>query len=808
MDPLYAPLPDDLELRAQRAFLRRLARGLLGDDAAAEDVVQEAELRALERGPAQPESVRTWLATVTRRLALNVRRANERRAAREQSVARAEAQPGPDEALEGLDLQRAVLEAVRALDEPHRTVLWQRYYEDRSPGEIAERLGLPLATVKTRLRRGLERLRRALDEQSGGRREAWAVGLVVLARNGRTGAAAATVAALAGVLAMKTLMMVCALTVLAALVWRGRTSPPASAPEADVSLAFDPPAPVIESSPEQAPMEAVREGVALPDAKESFSADVGGTLDLGVFWDDDTAAAGVGFTLWPEDDPLADLHALEFQTDDDGHARIDGLPAGCHALYGDRGTQAKVWLEAGKELGMKLYIPLGVDVLGSVVDGTGQPVGGAEVWGESAPHRSGSVGGSVVAITGADGSFRLRSLGSDQMLGAFAPGYAPAFLERLQLLAPVAGEHELRVTLVLDREGYTLAGCVLDHEGRPVDRARVAIGTKGNVVADHWRPRARLLWTDAEGRFEAPWLESEVPAGGVQVLAADHALARVEFPEEDAELVVHLGVGVTIEGVVTDADGEPVSGADVTVFRAGGIEPESSPFRLPRVRTGEDGSYRLEHVPAGQVELTAGVGNTTGRQPAGASGTRELTDGALVRWDFELVRSPTITGHVLDPEGNPVPGRPVIVNSERRIVTGVVSDANGAFTFTPDEPDAEWSLAVYGGNEVLDQRDHVRVGDDVVLVAREHHGRILGGFTDRAGLAREGERLRVWREAESDLLPLAESSLDAQGAFAFEGVAPGRYRVTIVSGERPLVTGTWFDLAEDQTVDLGWLETQ
>jgi len=32
--------------------------------------------------------------------------------------------------------------------------------------------------------------------------------------------------------------------------------------------------------------------------------------------------------------------------------------------------------------------------------------------------------------------------------------------------------------------------------------------------------------------------------------------------------------------------------------------------------------------------------------------------------------------------------------------------------------------------------------------------------------------------------------------------------VTILSGERPLVEGSWFDLAEDQTVDLGWLETR
>src|SRR5688572_25328345 len=90
------------ELLAQRAFLRRLARGMLGDDALAEDVVAEAELRALERGPGSGRGLHAWLATVTRRLALNARRARDRRTLHEAAGARSEAQGGPDEALAGL----------------------------------------------------------------------------------------------------------------------------------------------------------------------------------------------------------------------------------------------------------------------------------------------------------------------------------------------------------------------------------------------------------------------------------------------------------------------------------------------------------------------------------------------------------------------------------------------------------------------------------------------------------------------------------------------------------------------------------
>jgi DNA-directed RNA polymerase specialized sigma24 family protein len=121
------------DLLAQRAFLRRLARGLLGDDGLAEEVVAEAELRAHMCGPRERGALANWLATVTRRLALNAARARERRREHEHRAARPEAVPGHDEALEGLELQRRVLAAVQALDEPLRTVLWQRFYEDRPP---------------------------------------------------------------------------------------------------------------------------------------------------------------------------------------------------------------------------------------------------------------------------------------------------------------------------------------------------------------------------------------------------------------------------------------------------------------------------------------------------------------------------------------------------------------------------------------------------------------------------------------------------------------------------------------------------
>jgi hypothetical protein len=408
-----------------------------------------------------------------------------------------------------------------------------------------------------------------------------------------------------------------------------------------------------------------------------------------------------------------------------------------------------------------------------------------------------------------DGSFRLRGLGRNHALGAFAPGYAPAFLERLYFLAPADGELEVRVTLVLDRPGHTLAGRVLDRDGNPLEGARVAIGARSSAISvrpdgreELW-PRARLSWTDENGRFGAPWVELDA----VHVLAPDHALARAEARAVIGELLVRLEGGATIEGTVRASDGRPVPAARVAVYRAGALGIAASPFELPSTRTGADGAYRLEHVPSGEVELVAGFDGLGAGPRIGVRATRACADGEYVRWDLELVAARAITGRVVDPAGIPLGGRTILVSNES-VMKSLTTDAEGAFAFTPNDPGGEWTFTLTGAGGVLDQREHVHVGDEVELVAIVHQGRIRGGFSDRAGLVRVGERVRAVRAAAGDELMIVETDVDASGAFAFEEVASGRYRVIILSGERELVRSPWFDLGDGGTLELDWLETR
>ena len=163
------PIPAEALIEHQ-AFLRALARGLLADPEAAEDVVQETWLAALTRAPAAPDSLRAWLARVARNAALNLRRGERRRAARERASAREEAAPLESEVAERLAEQARVAEAVRALREPYRTTIFLRYAEGLPPREVARRLGVPVETVRSQQKRGLAELRRRLERDLGGQR--------------------------------------------------------------------------------------------------------------------------------------------------------------------------------------------------------------------------------------------------------------------------------------------------------------------------------------------------------------------------------------------------------------------------------------------------------------------------------------------------------------------------------------------------------------------------------------------------------------------------------------------------------------
>ncbi len=148
-----------------RRYERRLyglGLKLLGDRSLAEELVQETFVR-LWRNAAQfdPDrgSVATFLFTIARRIAVDLwRRPSSRPFMPEPAD---EASPGDpvERALVGL----TVRDALESLSPDHRQVLELSYRRDLTQRDIADRLGVPLGTVKTRTFYALRALKQALE---------------------------------------------------------------------------------------------------------------------------------------------------------------------------------------------------------------------------------------------------------------------------------------------------------------------------------------------------------------------------------------------------------------------------------------------------------------------------------------------------------------------------------------------------------------------------------------------------------------------------------------------------------------------
>jgi RNA polymerase sigma-70 factor (ECF subfamily) len=149
-----------------RGELQVHAYRMLGSLDDAQDAVQEAFLgvwRAADRFIAERAKPSTWLLTLVHRRAVDlVRREQRRRAEPLRPDTEAGAEPA-DEA-EVAMRRETIREALRELPPEQREAIELAYYGGYTQSELAERLGQPLGTIKSRMFTGLSRLRELLGE--------------------------------------------------------------------------------------------------------------------------------------------------------------------------------------------------------------------------------------------------------------------------------------------------------------------------------------------------------------------------------------------------------------------------------------------------------------------------------------------------------------------------------------------------------------------------------------------------------------------------------------------------------------------
>ncbi len=162
-------------VRRYRAVALRAATIAGGGDEA-EDAAQEAFVKAyralgsFRRGA----PFRPWLLRIVANEARNRARSSRRRTqlalrAAAMDAPSGDAAPSPEGAILAEDDRRALQDAMNALGERDRMAIGYRYFLDLSEGEMAQALGWPRGTVKSRLSRAMARLRETLEAQGGDR---------------------------------------------------------------------------------------------------------------------------------------------------------------------------------------------------------------------------------------------------------------------------------------------------------------------------------------------------------------------------------------------------------------------------------------------------------------------------------------------------------------------------------------------------------------------------------------------------------------------------------------------------------------
>jgi RNA polymerase sigma factor (sigma-70 family) len=741
--PAQLPIED---LLAHSDWVRRLVGGLVFDPSRADDAVQETWAAALERPPREDVDLRAWLAAVARNAVRKLGRGESRRKQREQVAAQLEAPPDTVDVLAKARLQRRMVDAVLELDEPYRTTLLLRFFEELPPREIAQRLDRPVNTVRTHLERGLAKLRSELDAEYGDR-ETWGFALLPLCVD-------RTMLATSGSLLLKTggILMLCKYVLPAAVVvslfavWIGSDAEPDTIIDVatrDVDeLSADPVAKAPIAVPSTDLAADSREELPIADTTPSTAAaaplqhyagrvvDLAGRSLAGVelqladpdrprYRDGRFRVDGLDYLFEPEElealesDPQAVLERLPGLDDPQDFARlIAGEEVGVHSVVTDQEGlfaadfefEEGLWSAADENTAIlsrgRRKLPSGEseqvyvmtelsELTGRVVDEGGRPIESVRVMAYLRPSR---LPGFPVILEDEE-PLRSAWAAETDSAGRFTitrcaviPGATVRFTaERYEsLMHTISGSDsgELEIVLLRSPERKRVAGRVVDQAGQPAIHAPVTLD---------WRESM----TDEQGQFyfEVDSLDGDsvlvaYQQGYAPAIMDDLSERLEEDPEGCSALLLQLGGATSsIGGRVVDERGSGIHGVAIWVMDS---------TRLPRSAFPLEGRLSTSKWEAGQTD-EAGRFELQGlyREDYDLAFVR-LGDGASIRLndvpidttDLNVAMDDSLyirelQGRVLDRRGR------VVVGAELAALVMTYEEAGGGTRYTSRFPKGE-----------------------------------------------------------------------------------------------------------------------
>jgi RNA polymerase sigma-70 factor, ECF subfamily len=154
-------------------FLYGLALRILGNQADAEEVILDVYQHVWNHGDLYDDArgnVWSWLAVVTRNRSIDRLRQSSTRRAREAPIESEHERPGSAAAPESLSIleqeRKIILAAMNSLRVDQRQAIELAFFQGLTHAEIAEQLGAPLGTIKSRIRVGLRRLKETMPPRA------------------------------------------------------------------------------------------------------------------------------------------------------------------------------------------------------------------------------------------------------------------------------------------------------------------------------------------------------------------------------------------------------------------------------------------------------------------------------------------------------------------------------------------------------------------------------------------------------------------------------------------------------------------
>jgi RNA polymerase sigma-70 factor (ECF subfamily) len=795
------PLDLDQELRRHGGALRRLARELVRDGAAADDAVQETWLHAARRPPDERAQLGGWLATVLRRVVARSRRGERRRVERERAAVVGVAEPDHAEVAARAEIAQRLLAAVNELDAPYRDTIWQRYFEDLPPRAIAQRSGVPVATVKSRLQRGLQQLRGRLGEEG---ESDWRVALSAAFGFGEGAATVATAAAWQGGLLMVawTKMAVAVGVVAVAALWwwwpehtaQPMTTSEASSPAVAAAAGQTLPDPMVQRVAAEPPVVAELEAAAPKTEAGVLPAHVRGRVVAAETGDplpgiEIYGSRSFGEVKWQPD------HSLQVTAADGGFefAVVAGKTPSLTMRGPDRVTC--IWNGAilapgrSEQIG-DLPLPMGVQVRGRLVDESGDPVRLQLLlelhergeWSDALMARGLRALG-MQTRTSPDGTFVLPRLVGPGLCFWHMPlvgDYELVRPTKSEIPVDGAGVFDLTVRLrptirgfVVDESGAAIAGIGLADQQTPIVQVRT--GDDGSFAL------TKMLAGDASGAtvFVSDAGTFVPPAPIVDVAWGTQGLRIVlrRAPSSVVQVAAPDGSSIDDFGVVLDRPGlgnrrgkvQQRGEHDRGTLEVDGVVPGQTSLRvLPTSRTWtptEPIAVR-DGEPVGvvlQPRLPVTVHVVAAKKPV---------VGALV----QLVRlrgvAPERVSRLLDPHGDEawIPGR------YSELVDGGRSDASGDVALWRDQEIDERCLLVrVEGRPAHIVRSLVFPPDGAPLVVELPALGSIVGSVELRGCDRK--QVRVVLDGPNGA---ETTTLQSDGSFEFPGVPVGAWTVSLL----------------------------